>query len=216
MKVRELLNEEIKGPLIKLCYEFSCDNNQSNELKRKKIEIMKKIDEQAGKGCFSSININSNGFTICLLIPEREIDAIHVYIDDIKFVLKQYLDMQHIKEDDDDRRCEIFLYSEFTNFEHKINFPAIYLTVAAPSSLKAIHKVIGECDWLSIEKCENIDSCVLGLVLLAKNMPVTLKCTSSNLPDWVPILNRHLTSDKDVLECQEELITNGLKEFAKL
>jgi hypothetical protein len=216
MKVRELLNEQIKSTLIKLSYEFSCDNNQSNELKRKKIEIMKKIDEQAGKGCFSSIYINSNGFTIGLIIPERELDAIHIYVDDIKFVLKQYLDMQHVKEDDDDRRCDVFLYDDFPKLEHLINFPAIYLTATTSASLKGIHKAIGECDWLSIEKCENIKSSVLGLVILAKKMPVTLKCSSGNLPDWVPILNRHLTGDKDILECQEELITNGLKEFAKL
>lgn len=31
-----------------------------------------------------------------------------------------------------------------------------------------------------------------------------------------PILNKHLQGDRDILECQEELIDNGFKEYARL
>jgi hypothetical protein len=37
-----------------------------------------------------------------------------------------------------------------------------------------------------------------------------------NLHNVCEIVNKHLQKDKDILECQEELITNGLKEYAKL
>ena len=30
------------------------------------------------------------------------------------------------------------------------------------------------------------------------------------------IFNRHLQGDKDILDCQEQLITEGFKEYAKL
>jgi len=36
-----------------------------------------------------------------------------------------------------------------------------------------------------------------------------------NFP-WMVILNTHLIRDRDILACQEELISAGFKEFAKL
>jgi hypothetical protein len=32
----------------------------------------------------------------------------------------------------------------------------------------------------------------------------------------IEIINKHLRNEKDILECQEELITNGLRQYAKL
>jgi len=39
---------------------------------------------------------------------------------------------------------------------------------------------------------------------------------SETLREACKIVNKHLLLDKDVLECQEELISNGLNEYAKL
>jgi hypothetical protein len=34
--------------------------------------------------------------------------------------------------------------------------------------------------------------------------------------EWAEIIENHLVADRDILECQEELIDKGFKEYAKL
>lgn len=58
---------------------------------------------------------------------------------------------------------------------------------------------------------ESLESNILGLLLIKK----LDFCTGLKAP-VMDIMNRHLSSGKDVLECQEELIEKGFKEYAKL
>ena len=55
-----------------------------------------------------------------------------------------------------------------------------------------------------------IKSNILGLLQIKH-----LKTVKNSHPAFI-ILSKHLNGDKDILECQEELISNGYKEFAKL
>lgn len=76
------------------------------------------------------------------------------------------------------------------------------------TSLAGIHKQIDSIGGLIVPS-DNVKSNVLGLLLL-DNLSVV-----SSKEMWAQIVQNHLTT-KDVLDCQEELIKAGLKEFAKL
>jgi (2Fe-2S) ferredoxin len=52
-------------------------------------------------------------------------------------------------------------------------------------------------------------------ILLIKDLKI-IHFKNIDNEDAGVIIQRHLTGDRDILECQEELITNGLKEYAKL
>ena len=59
--------------------------------------------------------------------------------------------------------------------------------------------------------CNELKSSMLGLMLV-KELP-RIYFDNKEVQD---IFNRHLKGDKDILDCQEELITKGFKEYAKL
>jgi hypothetical protein len=82
------------------------------------------------------------------------------------------------------------------------------------TSLKGIGKqYLKKCDnELFLFSCKNLKSHMLG-ILLIKDLK---KISFSDNIEVQNIINKHLDGDRDILECQEELITNGLKEFAKL
>jgi hypothetical protein len=80
-------------------------------------------------------------------------------------------------------------------------------------TLKNINKHI-ECKKIVFNYPKNIIGNALSLLLI-KNLEI-ISVSFGGHPPWLRIINKHLTLDKDVLECQEELITNGLKEYAKL
>ena len=65
---------------------------------------------------------------------------------------------------------------------------------------------------LFLFSCKNLKTHMLG-ILLIKDLK---KISFSDNIEVQNIINKHLDGDRDILECQEELITNGLKEFAKL
>ena len=217
MKIRELF-EEVNNPIIKLCYEFSCHTGESAKLNRNLKQITSEISEKAGDGCFCNIAVKDNSFTVFVTIPEKDLDATNLYIDDVKSILRQHLDMnQGVREDDDDRRCEVYFNGDFPKLQHPINFSAIHL-FPKPSSnatLTGIAKAIGDCDYLEIENCGNITGSVLGLIKLAKNTPVALTFKGAK-PDWVSIVNKYLKKEVNIVACQEDLFKNGLDEYAKL
>jgi hypothetical protein len=78
-------------------------------------------------------------------------------------------------------------------------------------SLKSIHKRIKYIGKGLVLLDNPIKSDILGLLLVSGNLHAV------NADGKVfDIINKHLGGDKDVLECQEELISNGFKEYAKL
>ena len=84
------------------------------------------------------------------------------------------------------------------------------------TNLKDIHKQIksiGSTFWIDGNP---IKSHVLGLLLIKSLISVVADTTSTFRMPAFDIINRHLEKDKDVLECQEELISSGFKEYAKL
>lgn len=65
-----------------------------------------------------------------------------------------------------------------------------------------------------------ITSNILGFLLIPKLEHIHIKQFAKDegneIDQVFSILNKHLQNEKDILACQEELITNGFKEYAKL
>ena len=94
-----------------------------------------------------------------------------------------------------------------------------YATVNNPiSHLRGVGKdYLQECENIYITT-EKITSHVLGL-LRVKNLDFIYAFTIANKddnPKWLAIIDVHLRNGKDIMDCQEELIQAGLKEYAKL
>lgn len=92
----------------------------------------------------------------------------------------------------------------------KVQTKRIELT--AQESLAGIHKVISNCEYIEISWLTNVNQNALGLVLLDTDELYF----DGIIPDWAKIIMQHFKAGKDVLECQEQLIENGYKQYAKL
>lgn len=66
--------------------------------------------------------------------------------------------------------------------------------------------------------CDNcpIESNVLGLILIKNLEKFSFEDFKGEVHPVQNIINKHLKGSRDVLECQEELIENGYKQYAKL
>lgn len=76
---------------------------------------------------------------------------------------------------------------------------------------------IHNCSLNNLEKIyvDELLSNILGLVLLPKLKDVLTYASNKDFT-LHSLVNKHLQGEKDVLEFQEELITNGYRHFAKL
>jgi hypothetical protein len=92
---------------------------------------------------------------------------------------------------------------------------------ASNVSLSGIQKQIKEFDRIAIYGSENISSSVLGLILLNNHTEKKIFFLNIGEGDkktkkWVDIVEKGLSSNGDILDVQEELITNGYRHLAKL
>jgi hypothetical protein len=85
------------------------------------------------------------------------------------------------------------------------------------SNLSGIHKIVKKIGG-AFTIPNTVTSSVLGLLMIPFweiKVSMTAIPVGSKLPKVVEIVNRH-SKERDVLECQEELISAGFKEYAKL
>lgn len=105
-------------------------------------------------------------------------------------------------------------YSNLTSIEYAPKYVGnhCYLDYTDITDLKGIGKL-----WLKEIRGElrltgtRIMSNVLGLLLIKGLEDIVIHKDF----DWFVIVNKHFESDKDILECREELIAKGLKDYAK-
>jgi hypothetical protein len=95
---------------------------------------------------------------------------------------------------------------------YKLEWQNILLSVEPNQSISGLDKVIGPCQSLVISQCHNVVGGVLSLLLIDRIPFLTFNTIE---PKWLAIIDKHLENERDVLECQEELITNGLRQYAK-
>jgi hypothetical protein len=93
-----------------------------------------------------------------------------------------------------------------------ISFEEIVLDANKNDTLTGIEKNI-KAFTLYLRQCEHISGGVLSLLKMTDVTEVYLEGTNCG---WMEIVQKHLDGDGDILECQEELIEAGFKEYAKL
>jgi hypothetical protein len=93
----------------------------------------------------------------------------------------------------------------------------VHIQILGETSSKDFAKNILAANTLEITHYPKYLTGLLGFMLLGKDVKHLSFDTSWNVDfqKAVAIVQKHLKSDRDVLECQEELITNGLKQYAK-
>lgn len=67
---------------------------------------------------------------------------------------------------------------------------------------------------LTIPEC--VESHVLGILLIPNLKEVDSYDATDKLERAISIINKHLRDDRDILECQEDLRTAGLREYGRL
>ena len=65
--------------------------------------------------------------------------------------------------------------------------------------------------FINLNNCNELKSNMLGLMLVKELLGIYFD--NKEVQD---IFNRHLKGERDILDCQEELISKGFKEYAKL
>jgi hypothetical protein len=159
------------------------------------------------------INIRQHSFSIILTIEDTQLNNLKSIENTIIDILEQHNNdsFQYFNQD---TNIELILLNNQLPKNIKINFPQIYISPMRPISFKGINKIIGDFKILDIRNAKNITDSILGLLLLNKS-DRKISVIFSTL-QWTKIVNNCLMADTDILECQEELITNGLRQYAKL
>jgi len=84
-------------------------------------------------------------------------------------------------------------------------------------SLSGFHKQITEFERLAIYSCNKITSGILSLLLTKNHETIFFNSTiNKNSLGWVSIIEEALKNNTDILDVQEELISKGFQQLAKL
>ena len=94
-----------------------------------------------------------------------------------------------------------------------IEFPYIVIECQPGQVLTGLHKLV-KCDILDLTACENVVGHVLSLMQINQKTDIDLRGKKLD-PEWCLIVRDHL-EERDLLDCKEELMNNGLKEYAKI
>ena len=225
MKIRELFETQLtsRAASVQLHYGFTCFANSIHSVRTKVDEIRSAIAKKASTNSSTVICIISTAqrsFTVSLIIPLSEIDSLSLYRADVLSVLNEYIHSDNIREDEDDHMCTLDFLGEFPKLPHKLSFEneSIYINTyplesSDKYSISGIDKYIGECNYLEICNAQNIVGGVLGIFRIKDAYQIRITFAKIK-PEWVTIVEKHLKS-KDILQCQEDLIDAGLKDYAK-
>ena len=96
----------------------------------------------------------------------------------------------------------------------KLDCEYVYIWCKPNMKLTNIDKLI-KGDEITFNRCETIVGNVLSLLRI-KHDSLFLFSNTKPVPEWIPIVTSHLKGNKDILDCQDELIDAGFKEYAKL
>lgn len=147
---------------------------------------------------------------------ERDFDESFVmnYVHDCIVKLEPHLGKINILTGNVNPFGSFVISTEVPHFKVKCKYMSLDL-ILPERSFHNVHKMI-ECEELTFTgNMLNIKDSVLGLLLIKGLTYLDFGIKNKKAP-WVQIIFNHFKGDKDVLECQEELIENGFKEYAKL
>ena len=129
-------------------------------------------------------------------------------------LLGSYLKNETIFNNDKLNNPQITIYDNY-NLDVFIDIIHANIDFRINSTLKNIDKIINCGSIEFINNIEHITGNVLGLLRIPKLEQIFNDSTIED-PLWFNIIDAHIEADKDLLDCQEELIANDLKEYAKL
>lgn len=116
-------------------------------------------------------------------------------------------------------RIQLYIESQIQGSIKSTLIEEIIFNFKTDSSLSEVHKQIN-CPNTVVDFTEGgfqrIKSAVLGLLLLKIKRLQINKARYKDENTWIKIIIKYFDGDKDVLECQGELIEKGYKQFAKL
>ena len=182
-----------------------------NDIVRKNMSTINKITSKLNK----------------LLKPlneEYDLNVFHYTLNlDFKLHISKYADLEYLKYledhiyeivksnvdfDDEQEDCYNSIITLYEMPDRLIQWKTIELIPEKPILLTNIHKLI-KAEYFTIYRSQNVAGNILGLIPLSSNTNLRIILGRE---DWWYILEKH----NDILECQEELIANGLNEYAKL
>jgi hypothetical protein len=98
----------------------------------------------------------------------------------------------------------------------EIDYEMVIVYVKPGDTFSGIEKIITLSKEMHFNHCRNVKGNVLSLLKLNTSDLSLFSDDGSGDLEWITIVEKHFNGDKDVLECQEELIEAGYKEYAKL
>jgi hypothetical protein len=111
---------------------------------------------------------------------------------------------------------------ELTKFDCNVRTDGLFINRIGFTNFSGWDKFFDVHNYIliGINCVQNFDSKILSLLKMKNlkiiNLSTLAKDEHIELDKSCKIVNKHLKSGRDILECQEELIENGYKEFAKL
>ena len=125
-------------------------------------------------------------------------------------VKNKFIKTLSLKAEDASSVKAIYL-SQMPKFKIDYDYIEIVCSSTEFTNLSNIHKVLN-CKRLFLNNAHQINERVLSLLKIKDLISLVSTTTSFK---WIGIINKHLKS-KDLLSCQEELIENGLEQYAQL
>ena len=161
----------------------------------------------------------------CFLSPR----IVNIYIEKLGDITQSYIDELYSKiegvlgTNNSTNHRSIYHISIKGLPEHTINTPntTVLMNCFGPTvytnTLSGLDKKILACEFFQLTGSEAIEKNVLSILRLKAKKIYLIDDDNirGRKIKWAEIVNKHL-EDRDILQCQEDLIDAGLKDFAKL
>jgi hypothetical protein len=137
-------------------------------------------------------------------------------IEKICEISKEVIDLifEENSENELENRKFLLMFLGVPTFPISMNEGSILISCKKGDTISRIDRIIGDCDCIEFERTDDIVGGVLSLLKL-KQRKIQLDYPL-NSPSWQEIVIHYLNGDRDILDCQEELISAGYKEYARL
>jgi hypothetical protein len=168
----------------------------------------------SSSGIFYHAHSNEYNVTLAVKMSQHDLSSYqnyHNFVDDFIKSIEKLINIDNV--DIDISTTPKLKIKELPNFP--IFAKHIIFGLVKPMSLHNIHKIL-HCDTLQIDYDERVTDSALG-ILLIPDIRVLRFLDLLQDRSWIGIIQKHIhNKNKDILECQEELITNGYRKYAKL
>jgi hypothetical protein len=203
----DIISESTKKEKIHLNIKYSSSLHIDDEMCTDLTKILEKefpednisLDFYSGRLTVLFSNINDNNF-----------QHIMEYEKDLNTYIKNFSkeNMVVLVPDFSRLYCEGFP-------TRKIEYPTITLELTEPTSLSGLDKFIFASQSFEIVNAEKVtDSALSVMKIKCPNVYIAVVKNASG--GWRNIIQEFIDAKSDILECQEELIGAGFKEYAKL